>query len=153
MFDNTNPYTLRSEIIGGLTHYFVAFEDVENTFCETAISRQVYLEFLRFVKVERNLRRWDERHLEQTELTEEMLRKRNFKLPESVEDTMLSILENEKLNEAIQSLPETQRRRFVLYYEFGLNYEEIAAIENCTFQAVGNSIKNAKVKILNFFEN
>jgi hypothetical protein len=38
----------------------------------------VYLEFCRFVKQERNLRRWDERHTEYSELTEETLMRRAF---------------------------------------------------------------------------
>jgi hypothetical protein len=27
MFDNTNPYTLRTEIVEGITHYYVSFSD------------------------------------------------------------------------------------------------------------------------------
>jgi hypothetical protein len=64
MFDNTNPYTLRTEVVGGITRYYVAFTDGQAVLRETEVSRPVYLEFLRFVKVERNLRRFDERHIE-----------------------------------------------------------------------------------------
>jgi hypothetical protein len=70
MFDNTNPYTLRTEVVEGITHYYVSFQDGRIIMRETEVSRPVYLEFLRFTKHERNLRRWDERHTEQSELTD-----------------------------------------------------------------------------------
>ena len=65
MFDNSNPYTLRTEVSGGITRYYVSFTDGQAIHRETEVSRPVYLEFLRFVKIERSLRRWDERHIEQ----------------------------------------------------------------------------------------
>jgi len=73
MFDNTNPYILRTEIIEGITHFYVSFADGQAIPRETEVSRPVYLEFCRFVKRERNLRRSDERHIEQSELTDETL--------------------------------------------------------------------------------
>jgi hypothetical protein len=57
MFDNTNQYTLRTEIHEGITRYYVSFADGQTVHRETEVSRPVYLEFLRFVKTERNLRR------------------------------------------------------------------------------------------------
>ncbi|MGI6176338.1 MAG: hypothetical protein ACOYJC_09355 [Christensenellales bacterium] len=57
MFDNENPYTLRTEVVEGITHYYVSFQDGQAIMRETEVSRPVYLEFLRFVKHERNLRR------------------------------------------------------------------------------------------------
>jgi len=79
------------------------------------VSRPVYLEFLRFVKVERNLRRWDERHTEQSDLTDETLHDRALYPQKSVEETAFDSLQNEQLRQAVQELPEIQRRRFVLY--------------------------------------
>ena len=153
MFDNKNPYTLHTEIVEGITHYFVTFKDGESVLREIEVSRPVYLEFLRFVKTERNLRRSDERHIEQSDLTEETLYDRAFYPPKSVEDMAFDSLQNEQLRLAIQSLPETQRRRFVLYHEFGLTYEQIAEMEGCTFQATAKAVKSAELKIKNFFEN
>jgi len=70
MFDNTNPYTLRTETVEGIIRYFISFTDGQAVYREIEVSRPVYLEFLRFVKTERNLRRWDERHSEQSDLTD-----------------------------------------------------------------------------------
>ena len=147
MFDNKNPYTLRKEIIEGITRYYISFADGEAVCREIEVSRPVYLEFLRFVKTERNLRRWDERHTEQSELTDETLYKRAFHPPKELEDMFLDSLQNEQLRLAIQELPEIQRRRFILHHEFGLTYEQIADMEGCTKMAVKFSVDIAKEKI------
>ena len=78
MFDNTNPYTIRFEETDGRKRYFVAFTDGQGNFRETEVSKAVYMEFCHFIKRERNLRRSDERHLEQSELPE--IQKRRFML-------------------------------------------------------------------------
>ena len=147
MFNNENPYTLRTEIVEGIMHYFVSFTDGQAIHRETEVSRPVYLEFLRFVKIERNLRRWDERYREQSELTDETLYERAFLPPKSLEETVYDSLRDERLRLAIQQLPEIQRRRFVLYHEFGLTYEQIAQMEGCTKMPVKRSIDRAEEKI------
>jgi len=115
------------------------------------VSRPVYLEFLRFVKTERNLCRSDERHIEQFKLTDETLYNRAANPPKSVEDAVLYSLQDERLRLVIQSLPEIQQRRFVLYHEFGLTYKQIAKIEGCSFRAIKYSVDIATEKIKNFF--
>ena len=47
----------------------------------------------------------------------------------------------EALQKAITILPDTQRRRLELYYFAGLTYEQIAALEGCSYPAVIKSIK------------
>lgn len=151
MFDNTTHYTLHTEIVEGITHYFISFTDEQAIYRETEVSRPVYLEFLRFVKTERNLRRSDERHIEQSDLTDETLYKRALIPPKSVEDTAFDSMRNKHLRLAIQSLPEIQRRRFILYHEFGLTYEQIAEIEGCSHVAVIHSLSKAEKKIKKYF--
>jgi RNA polymerase sigma-70 factor (ECF subfamily) len=67
--------------------------------------------------------------------------------PKSVEDAAFDSLRNEKLRQAIQELPEIQRRRFVLYHEFGLTYEQIAEMEGCSKVSVFRSVDRAEDKI------
>jgi len=156
MFDNTNPYTLRTEIVEGITNYYISFMDGQALYRETEVSHPVYLEFQQFKKDERNLRRWDERHTEQSELTDESINDRAFHQPKSVEDTVFDIQCNEQLQQAIQSLPEPQRRRFVLYYELGFTYEQIANMEGCTKVSVHIGVNRAKEKIkekIKFYKN
>ena len=147
MFDNPNPYFLRIEAIGGITHYFVSFVDGQALSHETEVSRPVYLEFLRFVKAERRLRRWDERHIEQSDLTDETIYRRALLPSKSAEEAAFDSMRNKDLRLAIQLLPEPQRRRFVLYHEFGFTYQQIADMEGCSFQAVAKAIKGAELAI------
>lgn len=153
MFNNANPYTLRTEVSEGMTRYFISFMDGQATLRETEVSRPVYLEFSRFVKTERNLRRWDERHTEQSDLTDESLYDRALYKPKSVEDASFDSLWNEKLRLAIQDLPEIQRRRFVLHHEFGLTYEQIAEMEGRRKSAVCESVLRAEEKIREKIKN
>lgn len=44
-------------------------------------------------------------------------------------------------------LPDTQRRRLELYYFAGLTYEQIAALEGCSYPAVIKSVKKAIVEL------
>jgi RNA polymerase sigma-70 factor (ECF subfamily) len=147
MFDNKKIYTLRMDINGCITRYFISFTDGQGVRRETEVSHPIYLEFLRFVRIERNFRRSDERHIEKSELTEETLNRRMLRPPESVEETVLDSQRNERLRQAVADLPETQRWRFVLHHKCGLTYEQIAEIEGCSFQAVAKSIKAAENSI------
>lgn len=147
MFDNSNPYTLRTELVEGITHYYVSFADGQAILRETEVSRPVYLEFLRFIKTERNLRRSDERHIEQSELTEETLYERAANLPKGVEESAFDSEHDEQLRQVIAELPETQRRRFILHHEFGLTYEQIAEMEGRHRTSICESVLGAETKI------
>ena len=147
MFDNANPYTLRTEIVGGIMRFFVSFTDGQAIYREIEVSRPVYLEFLRFARIERNLRRWDERYAEHSELTDETLYVRALHKPKSVEDRIFGSMLGAQLRLVVQSLSEIQRRRFILYHEFGLTYEQIAEMEGRSFSSVYLSIQKATKKI------
>ena len=153
MFNNENPYTLRTEIVEGITHYYVSFTDGQAVHRETEVSRLVYLEFRCFAKKERNLRRWDERHIEQSELSDETLYNQAVHKPKNLEETVFDNLWNKQIQMAIRQLPEIQRRRFILYYEYGLTYEQIAEMENCSKVAVKYTIDKARTIILKKFES
>jgi len=147
MFDNYNPYTLRTEIVEGITRYFASFKDGEGIHRETEVSRPVYIEFQRFVCVERNLRRWDERHTIYADLPDEAFYNRTIQPAKNSEEMAFDCVFNEQLRQAIQRLPEIQRRRFVLHHEFGLTFEQIAEMEGCTKRAVKFSFDLAIKKI------
>ena len=104
----------------------------------------MFLEFLRFARNERNQQRWDERHTSKTALIGEPLYQNTLLFQKSIEDTIIEMLSSEKLRLMIQSLPQIQCRRLILYYEYGLTYMQIAEIEGCSFVAVKLSIDNAK---------
>ncbi|MFR5771833.1 MAG: RNA polymerase sigma factor [Lachnospirales bacterium] len=53
----------------------------------------------------------------------------------------------------MSKLPETQRRRLLLYFFGELSYEQIAKLEGCTKMAVKGSVDIALKKLKNFLKN
>jgi RNA polymerase sigma-70 factor (ECF subfamily) len=155
MFDNKNHYTLRTEVVGGDLHYYVSFADGEGVYHATEVSRPVYMLFLRFIKDERNLKRWDERHVEYIELTDEVMFARAMFPPKSLEEATIDCIQDEYLWLVIRSLSSTQRRRLLLHYKHGLTYEEISKREGCSkasaFRSVNRAVEKIREKI-KFFE-
>lgn len=153
MFDNTNPYKLRIEIILDQKHYYASFQNAENQMVEIEIAPTVadWL-FQKFVCKERNLRRSDERNLEYSEVTEQTLHERVLNRPKSLEEIALERLQNEMLWKSINVLPKVQRRRLILYYFENFTYEQIAKIEGCSARAVKYSVDSAKANLKNFIE-
>jgi len=147
MFDNSTIYTLRTEIVEGITHYYVSFLDGQAIHHDTEVSHAVYLQFQNFVKIECSLRNWNERYREYSELTDESLHKRALYPQKSVEETACGNLLDEQLYMVVESLPEIQRRRFILHHEYGLTYEQIAKMEGCKRQPVTRSVERAEEKI------
>lgn len=68
------------------------------------------------------------------------LNDRAFHKPETVEDVVSRNMEYELLHRAIAKLPETQRRRLLLYFFGELTYEQIAELEGCKYQTIQGSI-------------
>ena len=150
MFDNT--YALRTENAGGITRYYASFTDGQGVRQETEVSESVYLELQLLTRNEGRLCRSDRRHIEQSELTDEMLYARATKPPKLPEEIVIDRLRSEDLRQAVGELSEIQRRRFNLYYEAGLTYEQIAKEENCAFQVVAKAVRAAESKIMKYFE-
>ncbi|MDR2525916.1 MAG: sigma-70 family RNA polymerase sigma factor [Oscillospiraceae bacterium] len=131
-----------------MTRYFVSFKDGQGIRREVEISPEVYEAFAQFVKTERNLRRWDERHREYSELTDETLNNRAKRSPKSLEETAIDNERSEVLRQAIAELPEIQRRRFVLYFEYGMTCAAIGRMEGCSGASVKGSVDRAKAKVI-----
>ena len=69
----------------------------------------------------------------------------------SSENEFMEKYEKEKLWEAVNSLPETQRRRIILRFYYGLKISQIAKIENCSERGIKytllDALKNLKAMI------
>lgn len=146
--DKNNPYTLR--IANG--RFYLSFRDGMGVLHEMEIDGELYgllnafeLENLSY------LNEWD-RHIEQSELSEETLEQRMRRTPCSVEETVYRAIQYEQLYQAIDQLPKTQRRRLILYYFYDFTYEKIAEIEGCSVHSVFVAIERAKEKIKFFLK-
>ena len=148
MSDKSNPYTIREVTEDEVTCYYVSFTDGQGIPQNVEISREVYLEFINSNRRERKSQRWNERHTEFFSLTDEELYRRKLNPLLSVEDKFHSILQAECLRRAIAGLSKKRKRRFLLYYGYGLTQRQIAEIEGCTKQAVNETILSAEQEII-----
>lgn len=141
--DSSNPYTLSIE--NGIK--YITFEDGHGYIRKMEINSALFALFDEFELDDISYMNVVSRHLEHSELTEQSLNDRAFQLPEPMEDTVFRKIENEKLMQAIRTLPIVQRRRLILYYFHDLTYEQIASAEGCTIMPIKRSIDRAIVKL------
>ena len=142
-----NDYSL--EIIRGKSKdkYFVSFTGGYGDFQRLESNENIYLALFDLNRRDRNLTRLDERNLEHSELTDETLIKRSFKREKGIEELILEKEMKKIFWQAIGELPEIQRKRLLLYYDYGFSLKEIALIEGCSIRAVKYSIDIAKKKL------
>ncbi|MCL2611380.1 MAG: sigma-70 family RNA polymerase sigma factor [Defluviitaleaceae bacterium] len=147
MFIYQNSYILNTLETEGVPKYYVSFNDGQGVFNEIEVSHSIYLEFCQFVKDERNLKRWDERHIEHLELADEDMYSRAIRKPKNLDEIVFENFLYEHLEKAIENLSDIQSRRFDLYYNLGLTYEQIGNMEGCSKMSVKRSIDRAEEKI------
>ena len=141
-------YTLRTEVRGdGKTAYFISFTDGQGEFYDLEVSEPFFMEFRQMERKNRNLQQSDWRHQEASDLWDETLYNRAFRVPKSVEELIFDAEQRELLNKAIAALPTTQRRRFLLYHEYNFNYRQIGEMEHCRPQSIRHSVIRAREKI------
>ena len=141
-------YTLRTEVRGnGKTAYFISFTDGQGEFYDLEVSESFFVEFRQMERKNRNLQQSDWRHQEESDLWDETLYKRAFRVPKSVEELIFDAEQRELINKAIAALPEIQRRRFLLYHEYDFNYRQIGEMEHCRPQSIRHSVIRAREKI------
>lgn len=129
--------------------YYIEFIDSQRRECLVEVSKELYEVFDRFELDDKKYLNVYERHIEQSEIYDITLHKRSNYKEESAEDLAIRNLMIQELYVAISALPEIQRRRLMLYYFNGLTYEQIAEIENCSYQAIMKSVTAAKKKLKN----
>ena len=147
--DKYNPYTLN--VADG--KFYLSFRDGTGALHEMEIDSALYETLNAFELDDLSyLNEWD-RHIEHSELSEETLEQRMWRVPLSVEEAVYRRMQYERLYQAIDRLPKAQRRRLILYYFYDFTYEKIAEIEGCSIMPVKRSIDRALEKIKKFFEN
>ena len=147
MWYRRRTYILREEVTENGTRYFISFKDGQDISHELNVSYDFYMAFRRLELDNRRLENWDWRHREFSEIYDETLNRRALRLPKAVDELIIEEEQAELLRKAIAALPEIQRRRFLLYHEYDLNYYQIGAMEHCTPQAVRRSVIIAREKI------
>ena len=141
-------YRLREEIEGSGIKHFISFTDGQGKHHDLEVSEELFVEFRQMERKNRNLELSNERHREYSEIGDEMLNRRARVTPKSVEKIVELKECMETLYREISVLPEKQRRRFILYYEYGMTYAKIGELEGCTGSSVKCSIDAARRKII-----
>lgn len=137
--DKYNPYTI-CEVD---KRYYISFKDGQDVYHEFEIDKCLYDAFDSFELEDVRYFNVLSRHIEQSEIWDTTLNVRALKKSESLEEAVLKNIQIEKLHEAIKQLPDTQRRRLILYFFGGMTYEQIAKKEGCTKMPVKRSIDAA----------
>ena len=146
--DKYNPYTIYELN----QKYYIEFQDGQSKKHCMEINSDIFSLFNSFELEDLHYLNIVNRHLEQSELYEGTSERRSQEIRESAEDEAIRNITYQQLYYAIYALPETQRRRLLLYYFSGLTLEQIAEVDNCSFQAVSKSIRAAEEKLKKFLE-
>lgn len=131
-----NPYTII--IMDG--KYYLTFKDSKNIFQTVELSMEIYEIFNKFELEDISQMHKVDKHIEHSEVYEESLYKRALEKPMSLEEQIEYNDDILNLKQALDKLPETQKRRIKMYYFDNLSLEQIAQIEECSFQAISKSI-------------
>ena len=128
--DRDNPYTIfTTGIQTNSPHYWLSFTDNQGERHSLEIGRELFDALDRCELDDLSVMNEIDNHYEHSDLTEESLNTRAANPPKSLEDTVFTKLQYERLHSAVSELPEVQRRR--------VNpFEQIALLENCTKRAV-----------------
>lgn len=141
-------YTLREEVLESGTKHFISFTDEQDEHHDLEVSEELFVEFRQMERKNRNLEQSDERHREYSVIWDETLNKRARAIPKSVEEIIELKERMETVYREVSALPEKQRRRFILYYEYGMTYAKIGELESCTGSSIKCSIDAARRKII-----
>ena len=140
-------YTLREESTESDKRYFISFKDGQGERHELEVFEQLFIEFRQMERKNRNLQQWNQRHREFNEVWDETLYRQAIRVPKILDERMIEKERNEIFAKAVARLPEIQRRRFLLYYEYDLNFYQIGKMEHCTASAVQKSVSVAREKV------
>ena len=141
--DKQDPYTLSSE--NGKE--YISFHDTEGTYRKIEVTHVLFSQFNDFELEDISYLNTVSRHYEVSELTEQAINERAFLPQEPIEDAVFRKLQYAQLYTAIQTLPDKQRERLILYYFRNYTYAQIAEMEGCTVMPVKRSIDKALAQL------
>ena len=137
-----NPYTI--EYITGEDRYSITFRDGTGKEITVKVNENIYNAFDKFELEDMN--EFD-RHIEHSEIYENNLNAKAKYKGQLLEDYVIQQISFIELKQAIELLPDIQKRRIKKYYFDDKNEYEIAMEENTTQQAVNKSLAKARLKL------
>ena len=146
-----NPYTINKDSI--TNKYYIKFKDSTNKEQLVEVDATIYKVF-----DDSELNDISEineygNHIEHSEIYEYKIELISSKKSKSIEDLIEEKLLHEELKEAIEQLPEIQKRRIKKYYFDEKTEQDIADEENSTQQAVHIILERAKENLKKLLKN
>ncbi|MFI3250281.1 MAG: sigma-70 family RNA polymerase sigma factor [Eubacteriales bacterium] len=151
MFQSEQQYKLHVNKTEKGIQYTVSFHDgTADRLVE--VSKEVAKSmFSDMVKIERNLQRWDERHIDHFVGDAPIGKIRDKSAP--LDQQMINKELMEHLDKSCDELPAVQKRRLKMYFYEQRTLEEIAELEGCSPRAVKYSIDLAKATLKKNIKN
>ena len=146
-----NPYTLN--YIEEKNIYIVSFKDVKGKLQKVEVSEEVYKTFDRYELQDLAEMNEYDRHIEHSEIFENNLEIRAKDKPTGLEDYIIQKSTFEDLKNAINLLPEVQKRRIKKYYFEDKTQQQIADEENATHQSVHIILERALENLKKILKN
>lgn len=140
-----NPYTLK--YIEEKNIYIVSFKDVKGHLQDVEVSKEIYKAFDRFELDDLSELNEYDNHIEHSEIFENNLESRAKDKPMSLENEIIEKATFEELKQAINQLPEIQKRRIIKYYFEDKTQQEIANEEMVDIRAIQYSLSIALKKL------
>ena len=146
-----DSYTL--EYVESEDKYYISFIDSVNQECRIEIDKEIFYAYLKSKKNYIKIKNETNRHLEQSELTDEEIYNRAFEKEESIEETVMKDIEKEKMQQALKNLTEDQQRRIELHIVNNITIRDIAQLEKVQKSQIQKSLKLGFKKIKNFLKD
>ncbi len=146
-----NPYTLN--YMNEEDNYVVLFKDSKGIFQSVNVSEDVFKTMDRFELDDLSEMNEYDNHIEHSEIYEFNINIRSTHKQELLEDYIVRKSSYEDLMNAINLLPEIQKRRIKKYYFDNKNEYVIAREENASQQAVNKSLRQAIQKLKQILKN
>ena len=145
-----DSYTL--EYVESEDKYYIYFIDSVNQECRIEIDKEIFYAYLKSKKNYIKIKNETNRHLEQSELTDEEIYNRAFEKEESIEETVMKDIEKEKMQQALKNLTEVQQRRIELHIVNNITIRDIAQLEKVRKKQIEKSLQIGLKKIKKIFE-
>lgn len=146
-----NPYTLN--YLNKEDDYVVLFKDSKGILQSISVNENIFNTMDRFELDDLSELNEFDNHIEHSDMYENNIYTRSINKPESLEDYIIRKSTYEDLINAINLLPEIQRRRIKKYYFDNKNEYVIAREENTSQQAVNKSLRQAIQKLKQILKN
>ena len=140
------------EYIESEDKYYISFIDSVKQTCRMEITKDVFDAYINSRKSYIKVGNEFSRHIEHLNLNENELYRKSFKKEDTVEEIVLKNIDNEKLENALENLTETQYRRIELHIINEVTIRDVAKLEKVQKRQIEKSLALGMKKIKKFFE-